>query len=90
MKTCTRCGRKLPTTLDEYGPDLHAPLCVACWLDEESGSAERKREEELQAILEIETITPEVRREWLALINEPPIWTRSACVVVPARKEDEP
>lgn len=33
MNTCRTCGKPLPTSLDEYGPDLLRPICRDCWFD---------------------------------------------------------
>lgn len=57
MTHCTRCGRALPTSLDEYGPDLQRPLCWACWQEDER-EVERARDEP-------EHISPEWRNELL-------------------------
>jgi len=62
---CARCGRELPTTLDEYGPDLHAPLCVVCWEADETQGVDRAtwltREEAAQAVLVLEAERREQR-----------------------------
>lgn len=42
MTTCTQCGKPLPTTLDEYGPELNRPVCRDCWYQDDISEEERE------------------------------------------------